>query len=138
LHDGHEIITSNYSNLQVRRPEFLPENPDKYTSWPTGHVENVIPHISGVKSDFITLEFMGSLCKDVLLLPPWVVRCIVEIKDRTVLVLGGAGLVGLAVCRELLALKPAKLIVSSLLAHETEAAVRLLKKNLPDSETEFV
>ena len=65
-------------------------------------------------------------------------RYAVEIKDRTVLVLGGAGLVGLAVCRELLALKPGKLIVSSLLAHETEAAVRLLRKNFPDSETEFV
>ncbi len=66
------------------------------------------------------------------------VRCIVEVKNQTVLVLGGAGLVGLAVCRELLPLKPKKLIVSSLLPQETEAAVELLRKNFPESETEFV
>jgi hypothetical protein len=60
-----------------------------------------------------------------------------EVKNKTVLVLGGAGLVGTAVCRELLPLCPRKMIISSLAAHEVTEATELLKRNFPDSKTEF-
>ena len=60
-----------------------------------------------------------------------------EVKNKTVLVLGGAGLVGIAVCRELLPLCPRKMIISSLAAHEVTEATELLKRNFPDYNTEF-
>ncbi|MBD3866891.1 MAG: short-chain dehydrogenase [Acidobacteria bacterium] len=60
-----------------------------------------------------------------------------EVKNKTVLVLGGAGLVGTAVCRELLPLNPRKLIISSLAASEVAEATSLLKKNFPDTAAEF-
>jgi len=41
-------------------------------------------------------------------------------------------------CRELLSLQPKTLIVSSLLQEETETALALLKKEFPESVTEFV
>lgn len=45
-----------------------------------------------------------------------------ELRDRSVLVLGGAGLVGLAVARRVLEHRPSRLILSSLRAFEAEAA----------------
>ncbi len=45
-----------------------------------------------------------------------------KIAQRSVLVLGGSGLVGMAVCRELLARRPAKLQIHSLSAEEAEEA----------------
>ncbi len=57
-----------------------------------------------------------------------------DIKDRTVLVLGGAGLVGMAICRRLVEEKPKCIIVTSLLQSEAQEAVKILRKeflNLP-------
>ena len=55
----------------------------------------------------------------------------------TVLVLGGAGLVGLQVCRQIAReFKPAKIIVASLKATEANAAVSPLSEEFP--HTEFV
>jgi NAD(P)-dependent dehydrogenase (short-subunit alcohol dehydrogenase family) len=61
----------------------------------------------------------------------------VDLQGKRVLVLGGAGLVGTAVCRELLAERPSRLIVSSLYAHEVDAALQELRRQFPDSETEL-
>lgn len=59
------------------------------------------------------------------------------IRDKSILVLGGAGLVGSAVCRELLPQRPRRLIVCSLLAHEVEAGLQELRRLYPDTETEL-
>jgi len=50
----------------------------------------------------------------------------VEIQGKNALVLGGYGLVGMAVCRRLLQRKPARLVVGSLRRWEAEAAVQRL------------
>jgi len=50
-----------------------------------------------------------------------------EIKGRTILVLGGYGLVGMAVCRQLMYEDPKSLIVSSLLEDEAYKAVERLR-----------
>lgn len=57
-----------------------------------------------------------------------------EIQGRTVLVLGGWGLVGAAICRELLPLKPARLVVSSLNRAEAEEAVAQYRREFPGVE----
>ncbi|MCC7437518.1 MAG: short-chain dehydrogenase [Armatimonadetes bacterium] len=62
-----------------------------------------------------------------------------DIAGKTVLVLGGWGLVGSSVCRRLLAERPARLVVTSL--HESEAhdAVESLRRDVPDgTSVEFV
>jgi len=46
-----------------------------------------------------------------------------ELKDQTILLLGGAGLVGLAVARRMLDFQPGRLVVASLRQEEAEAAV---------------
>ncbi|MEN8374098.1 MAG: short-chain dehydrogenase [Gemmatimonadota bacterium] len=46
-----------------------------------------------------------------------------DIAGKRVLILGGSGLVGLAVARRLLELRPARLTISALRPHETEAGV---------------
>ncbi|MDX1645037.1 MAG: SDR family oxidoreductase, partial [Thermoanaerobaculia bacterium] len=46
-----------------------------------------------------------------------------NITDRSILVLGGSGLVGLAVCRELLARRPAEIRVHSLRQEESDEAI---------------
>jgi len=51
----------------------------------------------------------------------------VEIKEKSILVLGGYGLVGMAVCRELLLRGPAKIIVHSLRQEESESAKQELE-----------
>lgn len=50
-----------------------------------------------------------------------------DLKNKTVLVLGGAGLVGLAVSRRILGQEPRRLVVASLLREEAEEAVRELQ-----------
>lgn len=51
-----------------------------------------------------------------------------DITGRNVLILGGSGLVGMAVAREILALRPASLILCGLTRKEAEAAVTELKE----------
>ncbi len=60
-----------------------------------------------------------------------------EIKGRTVLVLGGWGLVGSAICRKLVPEKPDKIIVSSLLKSESLDAVNQLRHEYPDHDPDF-
>lgn len=55
-----------------------------------------------------------------------------DISGKTILVLGGWGLVGSAVCRKLLQQNPACLIVTSLQQTEAEAAAIDLRRGLPD------
>jgi NAD(P)-dependent dehydrogenase (short-subunit alcohol dehydrogenase family) len=55
-----------------------------------------------------------------------------DLKDRTVLVLGGAGLVGIAVARRVLELDPRRLVVASLREHEVQEALAELRAEYPD------
>jgi len=59
-----------------------------------------------------------------------------NINGSTVLVLGGWGLVGSAVCRKLMEFNPARIIVTSLKQHEAEEAVKELFTLYPDSPTD--
>ncbi len=61
-----------------------------------------------------------------------------EIQGKSALVLGGYGLVGMAVCRELLAHEPRRLVVASLRRWEAEEGVRRLKQEWPRTATEVV
>lgn len=61
-----------------------------------------------------------------------------DIEGKHVLVLGGFGLVGSAVCRALLAERPARLVVASLLQAEAEAAVERLRRELTPVPVEIV
>jgi len=54
-----------------------------------------------------------------------------DITNRTVLVLGGSGLVGSAICRKLIPEKPKRIIVTSLLKSETDATLATLRKEFP-------
>ncbi|MCL5021662.1 MAG: short-chain dehydrogenase [Bacteroidetes bacterium] len=60
-----------------------------------------------------------------------------EIKGKTVLVLGGWGLVGSAVCRKLVPEKPDKVIVSSLSKSESMDAVNQLRCEFPLLDPDF-
>ncbi|MBI1807690.1 MAG: short-chain dehydrogenase [Ignavibacteria bacterium] len=60
-----------------------------------------------------------------------------DIKDRAVLVLGGGGLVGTAICRKLMVERPKRIIVTSLLRHEAEEAVHSLRKEFPRAGKTF-
>ena len=60
-----------------------------------------------------------------------------DIKDRSVLVLGGGGLVGSAICRKLVEEKPKRIIVTSLLRSETEDAIGALRKEFPGQPKDF-
>jgi len=62
----------------------------------------------------------------------------VDIQNRNVLVLGGYGLVGMAVCRELLRYNPGRLVVASLRQGQAESAVERLQMEHPDTQTEIV
>ncbi|HDZ12220.1 MAG TPA: short-chain dehydrogenase [Bacteroidetes bacterium] len=57
-----------------------------------------------------------------------------EIEDKRVLVLGGWGLVGSAICRGLISEKPKEIIVSSLAREEAEEAVQKLEKLNPNQK----
>jgi hypothetical protein len=61
-----------------------------------------------------------------------------EVKHRTILVLGGYGLVGMAVCRELMSHEPDILLVSSLLEDEARKAVKRLRQELPESSVRLI
>ncbi len=54
-----------------------------------------------------------------------------DIKDKTVLVLGGWGLVGSAICRKFMEEKPSRMVVTSLRKEEALEAVRALRKDFP-------
>jgi len=60
-----------------------------------------------------------------------------EIKGKTVLVLGGWGLVGSSICRKLVPEKPDKIIISSLLKSEAIDAVEQLRKEFPVHDADF-
>ncbi|GAB4539900.1 MAG: hypothetical protein Kow0063_29120 [Anaerolineae bacterium] len=61
-----------------------------------------------------------------------------EIKGRSILVLGGYGLVGMAVCRQLMYEQPDTLIVSSLLEDEAHKAVDRLHMEFPGSHVKLI
>jgi NAD(P)-dependent dehydrogenase (short-subunit alcohol dehydrogenase family) len=58
-----------------------------------------------------------------------------ELKDQTILLLGGAGLVGLAVARRMLDFSPARLVVCGLRREEAEEAVEALRQDPDAGET---
>jgi hypothetical protein len=60
-----------------------------------------------------------------------------EIQGKTVLVLGGWGLVGSAICRRLMAEDPKRIVVTSLNAEEAHEAVSLLRKEFPGKGRNF-
>ncbi|MEW6566680.1 MAG: short-chain dehydrogenase [Chloroflexota bacterium] len=61
-----------------------------------------------------------------------------DIQGKNALVLGGYGLVGMAVCRELLAHRPWRLVVASLRRWEAEEGARRLLQEYPGHPTEIV
>lgn len=61
-----------------------------------------------------------------------------DIQGKSVLVLGGYGLVGMAVCRALLPHRPKRLVVASLRREEAEQAVFRLQSEFPDSPTQIL
>ena len=60
-----------------------------------------------------------------------------DIQNRTVLVLGGWGLVGSAVCRQMMPEKPKRIIVTSLLESEAKEAVETLRREYPGTPKNF-
>jgi hypothetical protein len=56
-----------------------------------------------------------------------------DIKDKTVLVIGGWGLVGSAVCRQFMEERPRRIIVTSLTEREARDAVAALRASYPDA-----
>ena len=54
-----------------------------------------------------------------------------NMKGRTILVLGGSGLVGTAICRKLVDEQPKQVIVTGLLQSEAEEAISTLSKEFP-------
>ena len=61
-----------------------------------------------------------------------------DIAGKTIVVLGGWGLVGSAICRRLLLERPGRLIITSLKEEEARDAVRALRERYPRSETTLV
>ena len=60
-----------------------------------------------------------------------------DIKNKTVLVLGGWGLVGSAVVRKMMEQSPKRIIVTSLLEREAKESVEMLKKEFPKAGKNF-
>ena len=60
-----------------------------------------------------------------------------DIKGKTVLVIGGWGLVGSAICRKFMEERPGRMIVTSLRKEEALDAVRALRKDYPRAGKEF-
>ena len=60
-----------------------------------------------------------------------------DIQDKTVLVLGGWGLVGMAVCRKFMDERPRRMIVTSLLEREARDAVDTLRTEYPGIGRKF-
>lgn len=61
-----------------------------------------------------------------------------DIRGKNVLVLGGYGLVGEAVCKLLIAEEPARLIVASLKENEARSTQETLQELFPNSSTEII
>ncbi len=61
-----------------------------------------------------------------------------DIEGKNILVLGGCGLVGIAVCRELLMQQPAVLSVASRRREKAERAVRQLQAEFPEASTRIL
>ena len=59
-----------------------------------------------------------------------------DIKDRRILLLGGFGMVGQAICHELLAHGPEHLTITSLTQEEAEKAVSIILEKHPDASIE--
>ena len=57
-----------------------------------------------------------------------------DIRDSRVVILGGSGLVGMAIARELLAMKPALLVISALTQREAEEGADELRRSAPGTE----
>ncbi|HSD64774.1 MAG TPA: hypothetical protein VLB50_13310 [Ignavibacteriaceae bacterium] len=60
-----------------------------------------------------------------------------EIQNKTILVLGGWGLVGSAMIRKLVSENPGKIVISSLKLSEAKEAVEKHKKEFPDKGNDF-
>ena len=60
-----------------------------------------------------------------------------DIQNKTVLVLGGWGLVGSAVCRQMMPENPKRIIVTSLLEHEAKDVVQTLQHEYPRAGKKF-
>ena len=60
-----------------------------------------------------------------------------DIKNKTVLVLGGWGLVGSAICHKVMEGRPKRMIVTSLLEKEAVAAVEALRRDFPKAGKKF-
>ena len=60
-----------------------------------------------------------------------------DIQNKSVLVLGGWGLVGSAVCRQMMPEKPKRIIVTSLFEHEAKEAVETLRREYPSVRKNF-
>lgn len=58
-----------------------------------------------------------------------------DVQGKTILVLGGWGLVGAAVCRRLFNERPSKIVVTSLREDEAREAVEVLRAELPGGST---
>lgn len=61
-----------------------------------------------------------------------------DIRGKNVLVLGGYGLVGEAVCKQLIAEEPARLIVASLKEQEARSTQETLQELFPNSPTKII
>ena len=60
-----------------------------------------------------------------------------DIRNRTVLVLGGWGLVGSAICHKLMEERPKRMVVTSLLEREAVAAAHALQRDFPKAGKKF-
>ena len=60
-----------------------------------------------------------------------------DIKNKTVLVIGGWGLVGSAVCRKLMEERPKRIILTSLKESEAKEAVAQMEKEYPETGKKF-
>jgi hypothetical protein len=60
-----------------------------------------------------------------------------DIQNKTVLVLGGWGLVGAAVCRQMMPENPKRIIVTSLLEQEAKEAVETFRREYPNAGKNF-
>jgi hypothetical protein len=60
-----------------------------------------------------------------------------DIQGKTILVIGGWGLVGSAICRRFMSERPRRIVVTSLLKHEAVEAVAALRHDFPDAPRNF-